>query len=42
MDTGIRYQPAPPQANALPGLEQTDDSDGKWYAPVAVSVGVRF
>jgi hypothetical protein len=42
MDTGIRYQPAPPQANALPGLEQMDDSDGKWYAPVAVSVGVRF
>ncbi len=42
MDTGIRYQPAPPQANALPGLEQIDDSDGKWSAPVVVSVGVRF
>jgi hypothetical protein len=42
MDTGIRYQTAPPQANALPGLEQMDDSDGKWSAPVALSVGVRF
>jgi len=42
MDTGIRYQSAPPQANALPGLEQIDDSDSKWSAPVALSVGVRF
>ena len=42
LDTGIRYQTAPPQANALPGLEQMDDSDGKWSAPVSVSVGVRF
>ena len=42
LDTGIRYQTAPPQANALPGLEQIDDSDGKWSAPVSVSVGVRF
>jgi len=42
MDTGIRYQAAPPQANALPGLEQMDDSDPKWSAPVVLSVGVRF
>jgi len=42
MDTGLRYQSAPPQANALPGLEQIDDSDGKWSAPVSLSVGVRF
>jgi hypothetical protein len=42
MDTGLRYQSAPPQANAFPGLEQIDDSDGKWSAPVVVSVGVRF
>jgi hypothetical protein len=42
MDTGIRYQTAPPEANALPGLDSIDDSDGKWSAPVAVSVGVRF
>ncbi len=42
MDTGIRYQSAPPQANALPGLEPMDDSDPKWSAPVSLSVGVRF
>jgi hypothetical protein len=42
MDTGLRYQSAPPQANGFPGLEQMDDSDGKWSAPVAISVGVRF
>jgi hypothetical protein len=42
MDTGIRYQTAPPQANALPGLEQMDDSESRWSAPVMVSVGVRF
>jgi hypothetical protein len=42
LDAGIRYQTAPPQANALPGLEQMDDSESKWSAPVAVSVGVRF
>jgi hypothetical protein len=42
MDTGIRYQSAPPPANALPGLEPFDDSEGKWSAPVVLSVGVRF
>ena len=42
LDTGIRYQTAPPQANALAGLEQMDDSESKWSAPVSVSVGVRF
>jgi hypothetical protein len=42
MDTGIRYQSAPPPANALPGLEQFDDSEGKWSAPVVLSVGARF
>jgi hypothetical protein len=42
MDTGIRYQSAPPQADALPGLTEIDDSDGKWSSPVVVSIGVRF
>jgi hypothetical protein len=42
MDTGIRYQSPPPQADALPGLTGIDDSDGKWSSPVVVSVGVRF
>jgi len=42
MDTGIRYQSPPPQANALPGLEEIDDSEGKWSSPVVVSIGVRF
>jgi hypothetical protein len=42
MDTGIRYQTAPPQADALPGLEQMDDGESKWSAPVVLSVGVRF
>ncbi len=42
MDTGLRYQGAPPQANAVPGLETLDDSEGRWSSPVVVSVGVRF
>ena len=42
VDTGLRYQTAPSQANGLPGLEQIDDSDGKWSSPVAASIGIRF
>jgi hypothetical protein len=42
MDTGLRYQGAPPQANALPALAAIDDSDSRWSAPVTVTVGLRF
>jgi len=42
VDTGLRYQGAPSQANGLPGLEPIDDSDGRWSAPVVASIGVRF
>jgi hypothetical protein len=42
MDSGLRYQGAAPQGNGLPGLAEIDDSEGRWSAPVAVSVGVRF
>ena len=42
VDTGIRYQTAPPQFDFLPGLTKIDDSDGRWTAPVVASVGVRF
>jgi hypothetical protein len=42
VDTGLRYQTAPPQFDALPGLTGIDDSDNRWSAPVVASVGVRF
>jgi hypothetical protein len=42
MDTGLRYQGAPPRASGLPGLEGLNDSEGRWSAPVTVSVGLRF
>ena len=42
MDTGIRYQTAPPSFDYLPGLTRFDDSGGRWSAPVTVVLGVRF
>jgi len=42
MDTGIRYQTASGQFDYLLGLTKIDDSDGRWSAPVVLSLGVRF
>jgi hypothetical protein len=42
VDTGLRYQSPPTQADGLVGLTQIDDSDGKWSSPVVASIGVRF
>jgi hypothetical protein len=42
VDTGIRYQTAPPQFDYLPGLTKIDDSEGRWTAPVVASLGFRF
>ena len=42
VDTGIRYQTAPPQFDYLLGLTKIDDSDGRWTAPVVASIGFRF
>lgn len=42
VDTGLRYQTAPPQFDYLLGLTKIDDSDGRWSAPVVASVGFRF
>jgi len=42
VDTGLRYQVAPTQADGLAGFPEIDDSDGKWSSPVVASIGVRF
>jgi hypothetical protein len=42
VDTGLRYQTAPPQFDYLLGLTKIDDSDGRWTAPVVASLGFRF
>jgi hypothetical protein len=42
VDTSLRYQSAPKQLDGLAGLTEIDDSSGKWSAPVAASLGVRF
>jgi len=42
VDTGLRYQTAPSQFDALEGLAGIGDSDGRWTAPVVASIGVRF
>jgi hypothetical protein len=42
MNTGLRYQTAPPQFDYLNGLVTIDNSDGRWTAPVVVQVGARF
>jgi hypothetical protein len=42
LETGIRYQSKPKQANALPGYESIDDGGDRWSAPVVAVLGVRF
>jgi hypothetical protein len=42
IDSGLRWQGAPSDANALPGLPTIDDSTSRWSAPVMASLGVRF
>jgi hypothetical protein len=42
VDTGLRYQGPPTQADGLAGLTQIDDSDGRWSAPVSATLGLRF
>jgi len=42
MDTGIRYQTAPPEFDYLPALGGVDNSAGRWSAPVVAVLGVRF
>lgn len=42
LDSGIRWQGASSDANALPSLSAIDDSEGRWTAPVLFSLGVRF
>ena len=42
LETGIRYQSKPKEANALPGYESIDDGGTRWSAPVVAVLGVRF
>ena len=42
IDSGLRWQGAPTDANALSTLPTVDDSTGRWTAPVMASLGVRF
>lgn len=42
VNTGLRYQPAATQSNALPGLQGIDDVGARWTAPVVATLGVRF
>jgi hypothetical protein len=42
LETGIRYQSKPKQANALPGYESIDDKGDRWSAPVVAVLGARF
>ena len=42
LDSGIRWQGAPADANALSTLETIDDSEGRWTAPVMLTLGIRF
>lgn len=42
LDSGLRYQTAPSPFAASPGPAGINESDGKWSAPVAATVGVRF
>lgn len=42
LDSGIRWQGAPTDANALTTLGSVDDSESRWTAPVLFSLGVRF
>jgi hypothetical protein len=42
IDTSLRYQGAPSGFDALEGLGEITRSDGRWTAPVAAFLGVRF
>jgi len=42
LDAMLRYQTAAKQFDGLATLTTIDDSDGRWTAPVAGTVGVRF
>jgi len=42
LETGIRYQTKPTQADGLVGFEVIDDGGSRWSAPVVVQLGVRF
>jgi hypothetical protein len=42
METGVRYQTAPPNPGALPGLQALGSGGQRWSAPVCGSLGVRF
>lgn len=42
LDSGIRWQGASSDANALPALTAVDDSESRWTAPVLFSLGLRF
>jgi len=42
LDSGLRYQTAPSPFEPYAGLAGVNDSEGKWSAPVAAAVGVRF
>jgi hypothetical protein len=42
VDTGLRYQTKPPAYDGLPTLERINQSDGRWSAPVVLSLGVKF
>jgi hypothetical protein len=42
LETGIRYQSKPKQANGLPGYESIDDAGSRWSAPVVAVLGARF
>ncbi len=42
VNTGLRYQSAAGQENAVEGLPGFDDAGGRWSAPVVAMLGVRF
>jgi hypothetical protein len=42
IDSGLRYQAKPSPYEGLETLETINASDGRWSAPVVLSLGVRF
>jgi hypothetical protein len=42
LDTSLRYQGAPEPFAGVPGLPGAEESSGRWTAPVAAVLGVRF
>lgn len=42
LDSGLRYQTKPPPYEGLETLPSINASDGRWSAPVVLSLGVRF